>query len=91
MSKRKVVDYHTFYCMNCGKEIFQLPRARSHQYQKHHRKVLYCPWCKNNCNAIECRSYEEIENFKEAYAAGEYAEEAKESINFLKNYGMVMA
>lgn len=82
---RKCVEYHSFYCMNCGKEIFTLPRAKSHQYEKHHRKMLYCPWCKIECNAIECRNYDEVQNFKEAFEAGEYIEEAKESVEFIKN------
>ena len=85
---RKCVEYHSFYCMNCGKEIFTLPRAKSHQYEKHHRKVLYCPWCKQTLNCIECRNDEEVFDFKEAFLAGEYQNELKESLDFIKNNSM---
>ena len=67
------------------KKTYELMRPRSHQYSKHHRKALYCPWCKLTVNTIECRNDNEVYEFKEAFAAGEYKEELKESLNFIKN------
>lgn len=83
--KTKRMDRHSFYCMNCGKKVYELMRPVSHQYGKHHRKALYCPWCKLTVNTIECRNDNEVYEFKEAFAAGEYKEELKESLDFIKN------
>ena len=83
MSYRKM-EQHSFYCMNCGEKTYELMRPRSHQYSKHHRKALYCPWCKLIVNTIECRNDSEVYDFKQAFAAGEYKEELKESLNFIK-------
>ena len=84
MSYRKM-EQHSFYCMNCGNKAYELMRPVSHQYGKHHRKALYCPWCKITVNTIECRNDSEVYDFKEAFNAGEYKEELKESIAFIKN------
>lgn len=84
MSYRKM-EQHSFYCMNCGNKAYELMRPRSHQYGKHHRKALYCPWCKITVNTIECRNDSEVYDFKEAFNAGEYKEELKESLDFIKN------
>lgn len=84
MSKAKKIDYHSFYCMNCGKKIIELPRSRSHCYNKHHRKALYCPWCKITCNAIECKNDNEVYEFKELFESGAYKEEALESAQYIK-------
>jgi len=83
--KTKRMDRHSFYCMNCGEKVYELMRPVSHQYGKHHRKALYCPWCKLTVNTIECRNDNEVYEFKEAFAAGEYKEELKESLDFIKN------
>ena len=84
MSSRNNIELHSFYCMNCGKKILELPRSKSHQYSKHHRKALYCPWCKITSNAIECRSDVEIYEFKEAFEAGEYKEEMLKSAKYIE-------
>ena len=84
MSYRKM-ERHSFYCMNCGNKAYELMRPVSHQYGKHHRKALYCPWCKVTVNTIECRNDSEVYDFKEAFNAGEYKEELKESLAFIKN------
>ena len=87
---RKNMELHSFYCMNCGNHIIELPRPRGHKYGKHHRKQLYCPWCKIECNAIECRTDTEVIEFKEQFAEGAYKEEAQASIDFIKKVkGMV--
>lgn len=81
--------FHSFYCINCGEKIMDLPRTTSHQYQKHHRKVLYCPWCQVTCNAVECRNDSEVFEFKEAFAEGEYKEEAKASQEYISKMELI--
>ena len=81
---RARMEQHSFYCINCGKKAYELMRPVSHKYGKHHRKALYCPWCKETVNCVECKNDSEVYDFKEAFEAGEYADEAKESIVFVK-------
>ena len=76
---------HSFYCINCGEKTYELMRSRSHQYSKHHRKVLYCPHCKQTLNCIECRNDEEVFDFKEAFLAGKYQAEVQESLEYISN------
>ena len=71
--------------MNCGQKGFDLPRKKSHQHEKFHRKVLYCPWCKEEVNHIECRTPEEIEEFKKNFEEGVYKDEAKTSLDFVRS------
>lgn len=75
------MELHSFYCMNCGEKTYELMRPKNHKYGKHHRKSLYCPHCHLTLNCIECRNDQEVFEFKEAYLAGEYKEEATISIN----------
>ncbi len=83
------VEYHNFYCMNCGQKTFSLPRPVSHKYSKHHRKALWCPYCKIMVNCIECKNDSEVYDFKEKFYAGEYKEEAKVSIDYLKKQELI--
>lgn len=83
MGKAKM-ELHSFYCMNCGEKAFELMRPKGHKYSKHHRKALYCPWCHETVNCIECKNDTDIYDFKKAFEAGEYVDEAKESIVFIK-------
>lgn len=70
------VEYHSFYCPKCGQKTMVLPRKKSLNKGAFHRKKLYCPWCKQIFNNIECRNEEEIFLFKEKFLNGEFAEEA---------------
>lgn len=76
---------HSFYCIRCGRKMMGLPRRDSHNYGKHHRKKLWCPWCKMEVNGIECRNDSEVYEFKQAFEAGEYKEELDECLNYIKN------
>lgn len=76
---------NSFYCMNCGQKGFDLPRKKNHQHGKFHRKVLYCPWCKEEVNHIECRTPEEIEEFKKNFEEGVYKDEAETSLDFVRS------
>lgn len=70
------VEYHSFYCPKCGQKTMVLPRKKSLNKGAFHRKKLYCPWCKQIFNTIECRNDEEVLLFKEKFLNGEFAEEA---------------
>lgn len=76
---------HSFYCMRCGNKMMGLPRRDSHNYSKHHRKKLWCPWCKMEVNSVECRNDSEVYDFKEAFLAGEYQKEVQESLEYISN------
>lgn len=80
MGRNKVLVFNSFYCLNCGNKVYELPRNRGFLHEKGHRKRLYCPTCKIECNCLECNNDEEIFQFKEDYANGIYKDEAEESI-----------
>lgn len=78
-------ENHDFYCILCGRRGIPLARRTGHQYSKFHRKKLYCPYCKKEVNHIECRTPEEIQEFKENFEKGVYEDEAKESLDFIRH------
>lgn len=73
-------DRHDFYCIKCGNKGIPVQRRINHKHGKHHRKKLWCPYCKLFINHVECRNDEEIEEFKNNWEAGLYDEEVKESL-----------
>lgn len=79
MGKTKAV-YHSFYCLNCGREGIPLGRKKSMQHEKFHRKRLYCPWCKASVNHIEVRSQDELDEFMSEFNEGAFQNEAIESM-----------
>jgi hypothetical protein len=85
MRKTNGIELHSFYCMNCGNKAYDLARPISHRYSKHHRKRLYCPWCKMTVNCIECRNDAEVYEFKEAFSEGAYKEELQECLDYINN------
>lgn len=76
---------HDFYCINCGNKGIPLFRQTGHKHKKMHRKKLYCIYCKEEINHIECKSLEEIEEFKKNFENGVYQNEAEESLASLRN------
>ncbi|MBO5956913.1 MAG: hypothetical protein J6Q39_05090 [Bacteroidales bacterium] len=81
---RSMVE-HNFYCMNCGKKGIPLMRNKGFQHGKHHRKKLYCPFCKVEVNHVECKTYADVQDFLEAFERGDYKEEAAESMSFIES------
>lgn len=75
---------HDFYCMKCGNKGIPLSRSVGHQHAKHHRKKLYCVYCKIDVNHIECRNMMEVNQFKEDFENGVFKDEAEASIDFTK-------
>ena len=74
------IDIHDFYCLKCGKRALSCVRPQAHRREKFHRKKLYCPHCRVMINTIEVKNDEEAYEFKEAYAKGEFQEEARLSL-----------
>ena len=81
MGKGRSYVRSDFYCPNCGKSV-SIQRRKGYQRASGHRKKMYCPWCRNTLNMIECKTQDDIEEFKERFFAGEFAEEVKASIEF---------
>ena len=75
-------ESHDFYCLNSDKKTIPLSRNYGFKHAKGHRKRLYCPWCKQECNAIEITNLDEKEEFERKFAEGAYKDEAKESCAF---------
>ena len=81
--RKEQYSEHRFFCESCGREGIPIPRKKSCQREKLHRKKLYCPWCKIEVNHIECKNQSDINKFKEDFLAGKYIEEAKKSIAYI--------
>jgi hypothetical protein len=88
MSKRKNYSEHSFFCMACGNKGIPLARQQSHQHSRHHRKKLYCIYCQCEVNHIECKTYDDVEDFKINFKNGVYKNEAEDSISFMRNSGI---
>lgn len=80
MKGEKLSGATQLYCMNCGRKGIPIVRKKSKQKEKFHRKKLYCIHCKREVNHIECRTDEDVLTFKRQFAAGEFKEEALESM-----------
>lgn len=83
----KINNDSTFWCINCGNKGIPIIRKQDSLKKAFHRKKLYCLHCKKEMNMIECLTPFDIEQFKTAFANGDYLKEAKESMEFLENYG----
>ena len=83
MGRGKRVE-HSFYCLKCGQKGIPLARKEGRQHKSFHRKKMFCVFCKEEINHIECKNYLEVEEFKENYKTGVYEDEAKESGNFIE-------
>lgn len=82
-NKRPSMETHSFYCMNCGNRGIDLMRSQGFQHGRMHRKKLYCPFCKQEVNHIECKTLEDVEEFKINFENGVYKNEAEESLSYV--------
>lgn len=80
---------HSFYCIKCGNRGLDIQRKVNHKHSKHHRKKLWCPWCKMEMNHVECRNDLEVQEFKEKWAAGEYKQEVETSLNTIQKENLM--
>ena len=79
---------HSFYCIKCGNKGLPLMRKNCLKHKKFHRKKLYCIHCKEEVNHIECKTDDEVEEFKRDFEKGVYVNEAEESLSFIRTSGM---
>lgn len=82
MGKDKQLVLHSFYCLNCGNKVLDIPRNRGFLRGKQHLKKLYCFHCCLECNCIECYDDEDVYNFKLDFEEGKYKELAAASIAY---------
>lgn len=73
-------EQHDFYCIKCGKKGIPLSRKVGFQHSKFHRKKLYCIYCGMEVNHIECKTYEDVENFLQDFKEGKFKDEAEKSV-----------
>lgn len=85
MTKPRRTEMHDFYCLKCGRKGIPVHRRAGHQRGKYHRKKLYCIFCQEEINHIECRTQAEIDEFKAAFERGEFVNEAEESISHVRS------
>lgn len=64
-----------FYCTHCGKKGIPIPRRGGYQREPMHKKKLYCIYCKDEYNHVECRNDEEVLKFQENFRNGVYINE----------------
>lgn len=76
---------NSFFCMRCGNRGIPLARKESKRREQFHRKKLYCRFCKEEVNHIECRNLDEIEAFRENFEKGVYIDEAEASVAYVRN------
>ena len=78
-------ETHRFFCLNCGREGIPLARSVGQQREKNHRKKLYCIYCKESLNHIECKNEIEVQEFKADFERGVFINESKESLSYVRN------
>ena len=79
-------ETHDFYCINCGKKSIPIVRMGNQKKAAGHRKVMYCPSCRQTVNHIECRDQEEVATFKEEFENGVYVNEAKDELRYAQEH-----
>lgn len=84
MSKGQRVS-NRFFCLSCGREGIPLARPVGQQREKNHRKKLYCIYCKESLNHIECKNEIEVQEFKTDFERGVFIDESKESLSYVRN------
>ena len=77
-------DTHEFYCMKCGNKGIPLTRNQGHQHGRFHRKKLFCLYCREEVNHIECKTPEDVAEFRKNFELGVYKDEAEDSVSYLR-------
>ena len=84
--KGKTLVQCSLYCLNCGEKGLPIWRDRSKLHTNEHRKVMYCPRCRETVNHIELQTPEQVDRFRADLAAGKYRDEAAASIEYVKRH-----
>ena len=51
------MTFNEFYCTQCGRRNFDLPRKRGREREPGHLKKIFCPQCKDTVNHVEVKQY----------------------------------
>ena len=46
-----------FYCTRCGRQGIPIPRKKGAEREAGHLKKLWCLYCKEEINHVECKPY----------------------------------
>lgn len=71
----RAYNEHSFFCIKCGNKGIPLSRKQGHQHERFHKKKLWCVHCREEVNHIECKTFDEVETFKENFKKGVYKNE----------------
>ena len=71
----RAYNEHSFFCIKCGNRGIPIPRKQGHQHERFHKKKLWCVHCREEVNHIECKTFDEVETFKENFKKGVYKNE----------------
>ena len=86
MARRNYAE-HSFYCINCGNKGIPLMRNQGFQHVGMHRKKLYCVFCKQEVNHVECKTLDDVEEFRYNFENEVYKNEAEESLSHVRSSG----
>lgn len=90
MAKNKMIQSE-FYCTKCGKKGLPVWRRKGDAREDGHLKVLYCLFCNDYTNHVECKpntpySYED---FKIEYEYGNFTEDGQRTYTLKQIKGLV--
>ena len=88
MARRGNYAEHSFYCINCGNKGIPLMRKQGFKHTNMHRKKLYCVVCKQEVNHIECKTFDDVQEFRLNFENGVYKNEAEESLSCCRPSGV---
>jgi hypothetical protein len=74
--------------MKCGHKGIPIQRKSGFQHSKFHRKKLYCIYCQEEVNHVECKNEEDVEEFLENFKNGVYKDEAERSLDYVRTSGV---
>ena len=74
--------------MKCGHKGIPIQRKSGFQHSKFHRKKLYCIYCQEEVNHVECKNEEDVEEFLENFKNGVYKDEAERSLDYVRTSGI---
>ncbi len=81
----KGFETHDFYCINCGKKGIPIQRKKGHQHGSLHMKKLFCIYCHEEVNHVECKTLKDVEKFKKNFEKGVYKQDAENSIAYVRS------
>ena len=61
MARNNISLTSEFYCAKCGTKGIPIPRKKGAEREAGHLKRLYCLYCKQEWNHVECKSFSHYE------------------------------